>query len=346
VTTRGVTLAALLAALSRPSWWLLALAGFLVRGGVLLFVVAIVMLPSPLVLSNVLEPVIVPIDLGGANLVNVAPLLAAGGVLIAGLLVGSWIGAATEVALIREARLAMADDGMTARPAIDGQPGGQRLTGRVATTHLLAHLPTALALGLGSIRVVSVAYLELTSPFEVATPLVVRVVLGAAGPIAAVVLVWLFGEIVGGIAARRIVLDDEPVLGGLRTAVRDLVRRPFSVALPALTTTLVLAVDLAAVLAIVAFAWAEVRDRLLESTIDGAALIVALLAFVATWIAALALTGLIAAWRSAAMSFEAERAGAERRHETAAAPDPGGTIGASPGRRPGDWSTGDRGGSL
>ena len=101
MTTRGVTLAALLAALSRPSWWLLALAGFLVRGGVLLFVVAIVMLPSPLVLSNVLEPVIAPIALGGASLVTLAPLLIAIAGLLACLLAGSWIGAATEVALIR-----------------------------------------------------------------------------------------------------------------------------------------------------------------------------------------------------------------------------------------------------
>jgi len=346
VTTRGVTLAALLAALSRPSWWLLALAGFLVRGGVLLFVVAIVMLPSPLVLSNVLEPVIAPIALGGANLVTLAPLLIASAGLLACLLAGSWIGAATEVVLIREARQAMVDDGLPARAPTAGDVGDPRFTGRVATAHLLAHLPTALAVGLGSIQIGNVAYAELTSPFEVATPLVVRVLLGAAGPIAAIVLVWLFGETVGGVAARRIVLDGVPVLGSLRRGLDDLVRRPLATALPALTTTLLLAVDLAACLAVVAFAWAQVRDRLLETTVDWEALIVALAAFVATWIGALALTGLIAAWRSAAMSFESERNAVERRSRSAPAPDPGGTFGASPGRRPGDWFTGDRGGSL
>jgi len=41
MTTRGATLAALLSALGRPSWWILALAGFLVRGGIVVFVVAI-----------------------------------------------------------------------------------------------------------------------------------------------------------------------------------------------------------------------------------------------------------------------------------------------------------------
>ena len=64
MTTRGATLAALLAALSRPSWWILALAGFLVRGGILLFLVAIVTLPSPLALSNEVGPIITRLYLG------------------------------------------------------------------------------------------------------------------------------------------------------------------------------------------------------------------------------------------------------------------------------------------
>src|SRR6476660_768593 len=101
MTTRGATLAALLAALGRPSWWILALAGFLVRGGILLFVVAIVTLPSPLALSNVLGPIVTPLYLGRIEpttltLIGIGVLGA-----IAWILAGGWFAAATEVALVR-----------------------------------------------------------------------------------------------------------------------------------------------------------------------------------------------------------------------------------------------------
>ena len=343
MTTRGVTLAALLAALSRPSWWLLALTGFLVRGGVLLFAFAIVMFPSPLVLANALEPVVVPVVLGQIDVVTLAPLLLAAGVVVAWLVAGGWVGAATEVALIREARAAMIDDGLPARA--DTGPGRWVVT-RVAIARLLAHVPAAVVLALGSIRIGSVAYVELTSPVDVATPLILRVLGGAAAPIAAILVVWLFGEIVGGLAARRIVLDDAPVVGALRGAVGSILRRPLGALLPAIGTAVVLAIDLAALLAVVAFVWAELRDRLLDTLTDAPMLVMALLAFVATWIGALVVTGLIDAWRGAAMSFEAEREGVARLLGAESAPDPGGTFGASPGRRPGDWSAGDRGGSL
>jgi len=343
VTSRGVTLAALLAALGRPSWWLLALAGFLVRGGVLLFVLAIVSLPSPLVISNLVAPMLVPAVLGRVDVGTLLPIILGVALVAIWLIGGAWIAAATEVVLIRDAHEAMIDEGLAVRPP---PPAGRLLTARVATAHLIAHVPTALTLAIGAVRIVNVAYLELTSPFEVTTPLVLRVIAGAAAPIGAIVVVWLFGEIVGGLAARRIVLDGASLLGGLRRGVGDLIRRPAGTLLPALTTTLVLAVDLAALLGVIAFVWSQVRERLAASSVDAPGVTVALLAFGGTWIGALALTGLIDAWRSAAMTFEFERAVVAGAVRTGSDPDPGGTIGASAGRRPGDWSTGDGGGSL
>jgi len=342
VTTRGVSLAALLAALGRPSWWLLALAGFLVRGGVLLFLVAIVSLPSPLVISNLVAP-LVPAYLGR---VDPALLVVIGlGVTFAiGCLVaGSWIGAMTEIALVRDARDAMADEGLRSRPPVRA---GRLLSIRVAAAHLLAHVPTALALAVGAVRIVNVAYVELTSPFEVTTPLVLRVIAGAAAPIAAIVVVWLVCEILGGLAARRMILDGASLLAGIRGSARDLIRRPTGTLVPALATTLVLAIDLAALLGAITVVWSQVRDRLAGSLADGVAVTLALLAFGGTWVGALALTGLIDAWRSAAMTFEAERAVVASTVRTGSDPDPGGTFGASAGRRPGDWSTGDGSGSL
>ena len=60
----GAILASLLVTLGRPAWWLLALAAFLVRGGFVVFLVPIVVLPSPLAISNVAAPFVVPMALG------------------------------------------------------------------------------------------------------------------------------------------------------------------------------------------------------------------------------------------------------------------------------------------
>jgi hypothetical protein len=342
VTTRSVILAALLAALGRPSWWLLAVAGFLVRGGLLLFILATVSLPSPLVVSNIVAPLIVPLALGQIDAGTLAILGTAVAFVAIWLLGGAWVAAAIEIALVRDARQAMVDEGLPVRPVARS---GRSLSIRVVVARMLAHIPTVLAFGIGSVRIANVAYVELTDPFEVATPLVVRVIAGAVGPIAVIVVVWLVGEIVGGLAARRMILRGSSVLGGLRLALRDIVRRPLGTLLPALGTTLVLAIDLAAVLAAVAFTWTQVQARLLDSPTDGPTLAIALLAFAAIWIGALSLTGLIDAWRSAALTFEVERAAAAEAvgANPALDHDP---IGASPGRRPGDWSIGGGGDSL
>jgi hypothetical protein len=325
VTTRAITLAALLATFGRPSWWLLALAGFLVRGGVLLFVLATVTLPSPLVISNIVAPLVVPLALGqldGPTLTLIGVALAT---IVTWLVGGACVAAVTEVALIRDGREAMMDEGLAVPVAI---PPRRWLRIRVATAHLLAHVPTAFVLAIGSVRIAGVAYVELTNPFEVTTPLILRVIVGAASPIAAIVL--------GG----------GTVLGSLRGAVGDIVRRPLGALVPALGTTMILAIDLAALLGAVAIAWTQVGDRLTDSRADGSALMIGLLAFGASWIGALALTGLIDAWRGAAMTFEFERAALATASSADRAPDQGGTIGVPPGRRPGDWSTGEGGGSL
>ena len=348
MTTRGVTIAALLATLSRPAWWLLALAGFLARGGIVLFLLAIVILPSPLALSNVVAPLLVPIVFGG-----VTPLLAV--VLLSGLLsvvawviVGGWIGAATEVVLIRDARRAAAEDGLPVRPE---RATGEWLIARVTIAHLVAHIPLAIVVALGSVAIVDVAYVELTNPFEVVTPLPLRIVRGAVGPIVAILFAWVAGELAGGLAARRIVLGGESILAAVRGAYVELVARPRSTGLPALVTTLVLAADLAAMLAAVDLAWTAARGRLIEIPGDAVAIGFALVSFAAAWCLALLVAGLIDAWRGAAMTFEIERAGGAAEVHGAGLgslgiPPTGGTFGASTHRRPGDWSAGDEGGSL
>ena len=154
MTTRGTTLAALLAVLGRPSWWLLGLAGFLARGGILLFLLAIVTLPSPLALSNLLSPILVPIVFGGVTPALLAVIASAIAAVVVWILVGAWIGAATEVVLILDACRAAPDECVPVGPPHDS---GRWVITRVAVAHLIALVPLGIAIALGSVRVVNVA---------------------------------------------------------------------------------------------------------------------------------------------------------------------------------------------
>jgi hypothetical protein len=350
VTTRGATLAALLSALSRPSWWILALAGFLIRGGILVFLLAIVTLPSPLALSNVLGPIITPLYLGHLDPSILALLIGAIVLAVAWIVGGGWFAAATEIILIRDARLAVSEEGVTERPL---PSTGRWLIARAATAHLVALIPMGVVLGIGSVQIFGVAYRELLNPTDNG-PIALRVIGGAAGPVVAIVASWVLGEIVGGLAVRRIVLGGEPVIGAVLRSAFDLVRRPAGALLVPLVTTAVLVVDLGAVLAVVMIVWADVRNRLVRPVDDPLATTFALATLGAAWCLALLMTGLIDAWRSAAMTFELERAAAvgmvrpnlPEAGKSQTGSSESGTIGASGHGRPGDWSADDPGGSL
>jgi hypothetical protein len=350
VTTRGGTLAALLAALGRPSWWILALAGFLVRGGILVFIVAIVTLPSPLALSNVLAPLITPLYFGRLEPATAGLIIGAVGSIATWIVAGCWFAAATEVVLVRDARQAAIDEGL---PVGAGRPPGRLLISRTAAAHLLALVPMLIAIAVGSFEILSVTYRELVNPSD-ASPIVLRVVSGAAAQLAIIVVAWVLGELVGGMAVRRIVLGGEPIVGAVLRSAVDLVRRPLGSLLAPLGVTVILVIDLVAVLMVVAIVWTHVRIRLIQPLEDPGGTSLALVTLGAGWCLALLVTGLIEAWRSVAMTFEAERVAAgpvDRAavsHEGQSHPDAsgGGTIGAPEHRRPGDWSAADRGGSL
>jgi hypothetical protein len=317
-TTQGVTLAALMAALGRPTWWVLALCGFLIRGGIVLFLLAIVILPSPLALSNVLAPIITPVYFGRIDATSAIVIIGAVVLAVAWLLAASWFAAATEVVLVRDAHAVASDEGLP----ISAVPGTQRrVIVRAAAAHLLALVPFAVVLVGGSVAILEVVYRELVNPSGSAS-LVMRVAGGAALPAAAIVGVWVVGELVGGIAARRIVLRGEGVLSAVGHATGDLVLHPVGHLVAPLLTIGVLALDLVAVLLTVAIIWSDLRDRLARALDDPLATGLTLVTFVGAWFLALVVTGLIASWRSTAMTFEAERA--------AASAEPlGGTFGAS-----------------
>jgi hypothetical protein len=225
--------------------------------------------------------------------------------------------------------------------------------GRAAAAHLISLIPMALTLGYGSVQIFGVAYRELVNPSDTG-PIVLRVIGNASGAVTAIVITWILGEIVGGMAVRRIVLGGESVVGAIQRSAVDLIRRPVGGLVMPLVTTAILAVDLGAVLVVVMIVWTEVRTRLLRPLDAPAATLLALVTLGAAWCLALLVTGLIDAWRSAAMTFELERATAPATARSTATgdgksqpgPGAGGTIGVPGHGRPGDWSADDPGGSL
>ena len=116
--TRGAAFfAALLVSIGRPAWWLMALATFLLRGGIVVVLLPIVTVPSPLAISNAFAPILLPLALG-----RVEPAIVAGPVVVvAALLVwlvgGGRIAAAIDVALVRDAAAAALEEGVAGRPA-------------------------------------------------------------------------------------------------------------------------------------------------------------------------------------------------------------------------------------
>lgn len=332
---------------------MLALAGFLVRGGIVLFLLAIVSIPSPLALANVLEPIVTPLYLGRLEPATLTLIVLGAGVLIAWLVLGGWFAAVTEVALIADAAEVAPGEPMPFGVAVSSGPGPRRLAGRAAATHLVALLPAAFAFGIGSIQIYDVVKRELINPTD-ASPIVPRVLAGAGVPVVTIVVAWLLGEIVGGLAVRRMTLGGNSVLGAVLRAAVDVVRRPIgSLVVPVLTSA-VLAIDLAAVLTIVMLMWGQVRTALVHPAGEPIVTGVALVGLGAAWCLALVVTGLIDAWRSVAMTREVARHVEPRRpsvvagHGSGSGVDAfaGGTFGASGPRRPGDWSADDRGGSL
>jgi hypothetical protein len=339
VSRGGAILASLLVTLGRPAWWLLALAGFLVRGGFVVFLIPIVVLPSPLAISNVVAPFIVPMALGRIGPEVIVLLIAAGAGLFGWLLIGGAIAAATDLALTRDAIAAAADEGVATPPdPVPPIPAGRRdrrLVGTILAARLIAWLPLAAALAIGLVRIVAVTYVELTRPAEVESPLALRVALGAAGELVVIAVAWLFGELVGGLASRWIVLDGAPAGRALAATARDVVWRPAATLLPWLVTTLMLLVILGGTVGAASVAWSRVTVALSNRTPDMATIAISLMVFVAIWLAALVLGGLFAAVRSSVLTFEHLRVRAET-----------GTFGASAHHRPGDRSVPDRGGSL
>ena len=316
MSRRAALSGALLITLATPATWPLALAAFLLRGGLLLVVLPIVVLPSPVGLGNLLAPTLMALVLGGGSvgvvlIVGTLALALAVWVVVGGLIAASLEAESARI-VARDREDEGADDGASSHPAAPG-PSRFGEASRVLAVRLLAHLPTGLAVVWGSARLVSLAYRELTSPFDVATPIALRVLRAAPEVIVAIAIVWTIGEIVGAIAARRIALGGAGAVRALRDAVVSALRHPLpgliGFGLPTLTLLLVLASSALAAAA----AWETVRVAM-RSSGDPFSAAATVVLFVAVWIGGLLLIGVTSAWRAAVWSV-AHRDLERGRHE-------------------------------
>lgn len=317
---RGAVLGgALLVTLARPATWPLALATFLIRGGIVLFLIPIVVLPSPVGLANGLGPTVTSIAFGSVSLTIIAVGSAIGFGVVLVLVLAGWLAAALEG---EGSNLVAADEEVAGVRLVPVPPMTRHLAARILTVRLIANIPLGLTLVWGSIRLVDLAYHELTSPSDVATPIVGRVVLGAPDVVGAIVLTWMFGQIIGAIAARRIVLYGISATVALRTAMATAVRDPLaSLARFWIPTFVLLAVLVPSAMAASA-AWGAVAAAL-RDPVDAGGIVAATLIFVALWMIGLLLTGVVCAWRSAIWTV------AQVLEE--------GTFGGLVDSRPGDW---------
>ena len=291
-----------------------ALAGFLLRGGVVLLALPSVVLPSVIAIAGVTGIDAVGID--GRPTPWLFEIVAIfGGTVILWLALASLIGSLTDVWLI-EAAIDAAD-----RPVRRGRhlPDIGLLLDMGAVSGICLY-PVSAALAWASARVYTVAYNELTTPSNLATPLPVRIVENAMDAVVVVSVVWLVTETVAALAVRRLVLADGGVWGSIVGTLVQIVRRPFSTVSTAVASTgaSVLATAIALVATATAFDWCRIAARneqpiaislgfsLFSTTRDFRPVVFVLAALVLTaaWVAAAALSGIASACRSAAWTGE------------------------------------------
>ena len=301
MTPGGTLLAALLVTLSRPATWPLALAAFLIRGGILVILLPIVVLPTTVGLGTAFGPTLRSVAFGSIPVEVIVAAASIGVGALTWLVVGGWIAAGLEAAgawiVAGDEEVAVAATSRASAGARVPRPDGG-VAIRILIARLVAAVPLAVALALGSIRLVFVTYRELTAPLDVATPIAIRVLRGSPEVVVAVVVTWMLAEIVGTLAARRIALANAGVAPGLRHAVRVLIHEPVSSLARFWLPSLVLVVVLVPSALAAASAWDAVGTVLNEGA-EPLALLLTVVAFVGLWIVGLVLIGVVCGWRAA-----------------------------------------------
>lgn len=314
-------LGAVTLALRHPSAWPIALAGFLARGGILLFLLPVVALPTPTGLATAFGSEIIAVAMGVPTPSVVQLVVTAIVAVLGWIVLGSLIGAAADVALAGWAA--------TSDPTADGAgpreepvrgpdaseapqaPRARRTQGlvvRVALVRLACHLPLAIVSVWAVARIVAAVYREYISPGDLSVPLPIRVAASVPDAIVLLVVVWLLGEALGGLAARAIVLQGRPAARAVAAAVASLVLHPLSAGVALASTSVALVALVAPPLGGSALAWDRLGHRL-QAAPDPPAILAATLVFAGIWLAGLLAAALATTLRSSIWTWHALRVG-------------------------------------
>ena len=291
----------------QPATWPVGLAGFLARGGIVLFVIPIVPLPSPVGLANIVGPTAATPS--GPSPEAAGVLAGAAAALVAWLVFGGAVGALAD-AFLANAYLASAFGPATPEDAGMRRPFRLGLVGRPLAVRLAALLPVGLALAIAARPIVESTYRQLISPYDLAVPLVGRVVREVAPAIGLVVAVWLLAEIVAGLAVRSIVLRNDAPAVALGHAIGHLLRRPASCLATAAIGMAGLALAIGPPLVAASAVWSNLQELLAHTVAYGGDLGPILLLglfLVAIWAGGLVLCGVATAWRGLLWTAELAR---------------------------------------
>jgi hypothetical protein len=280
--------------LRSPRWWAIGLAGFLARGGIVVFGLPVVVLPSVVGLTTFIGP-------NSITAAGIAPrlvaLLALTVALVAGWVVlGTLVAAAVDRVLVP----AVLHDAGFGRGSGGADP--RTPLARLFAIRLACLVPFGVGVAIGGVRIGQVGYQELILPSDSTAPLVVRILLDAPDVVALLGLTWLSSELLGAVSVRLALVEDRAVLGSLRAALGWIADHPVLSTAVMLATPLGSLILVAPGVAAATIAWGAARTLLLGAA-DPLASLAAVVAFVALWTGGLALAGLAAAWRSAAWSL-------------------------------------------
>jgi hypothetical protein len=314
-----------------------ALAGFLVRGGIALLALPGVVLPSIIGIAGSVGISSFAID--GSPTRQLFLLIAL--IVIAALVwlaIAGFVGSLVDAWLI-EAAVSRENAAGVERPLPDAG-----LIMDLVAVRGICLLPLAVAMTWAGTRIYSAAYAELVTPTNLVVPIFVRVVQSAADAVVVVAIAWLVTETVSAVAVRRMVMGGEGVGAAIGRGLLQIVRRPVTTALTVVTWTAVSVAATAAAIAATATAYSWTLDvaRLgqplaltlglgpLSTTRDFRPVAFVILAAVmaGVWIAGAAIAAAASAWRSAAWTAEVASAlGLPLDLDTAPAPEPAQEIG-------------------
>jgi hypothetical protein len=292
--------AALVVTLVRPATWVVALAGLLAGGGIVLAAWPILVLPTPTGLQNLLGAPVSTLVFGDPSSEFVAlvvgTIVVGGLMLTGGLLAGSWA-ERRSLDLVLDAAT---DEGFLPAPVdLDRAPG----TIAVAALRLLSLVPPLVAAAVAWPTLYAVTYNELILPGDLVTPLPFRVIGRIAPVLAGIVVTWLLADAAAAVGVRRLVLERRGVATAWALGWVGLFRRPHRVLATAVLGALATALAAGPALAAAAIGWGDVREVLAVGR-DPLVTALAVATWVATWLGALVLAGVGAAFRAAAWTLE------------------------------------------